>query len=189
MAVLESVSDDYFRTLAVPLVLGRLLSDTDVSSGRRVAVVNRTFIERFLNGGDALSRTVAFGRGDPKNPVLFEIVGVVGDARNSGWKARFDRRRSCRTTAPGPVSPGGILVRTSVPPMTLAHTVRQQVWAIDRGVALMNVDPLEAVLRRAYMAAPTFGFGLMRYFRGHRLDPRGDRRLQCHGLHRVAPDT
>src|SRR5687767_11804849 len=61
-------------------------SEADVSSGRRMAVVNRTFVERFLNGGDALSRTVAFGRGDPKNPVLFEIVGVVGDVRNSGWE-------------------------------------------------------------------------------------------------------
>ena len=151
-------------TLGVPLVLGRLLSDTDVSSGRRVAVVNRTFVERFLNGGDALSRTVAFGRGDPKNPVLFEIVGVVGDARNSGLEGPIRPQAFVPYTAPGPVSPGGILVRTSVPPMTLAHTVRQQVWAIDRGVALMNVDPLEAVLRRAYMAAPTFGFGLMSAF-------------------------
>jgi putative ABC transport system permease protein len=164
MTMLEPVSDSYFRTLGVPLVLGRLLSDADVSSGRRVAVVNRTFVQQFLNGGDALSRTVAFGRVDPNKPVLFEIVGVVGDSRNSGWEGPIRPQAFVPYTAGGPVSPGGILVRTSVAPMTLAHTVREQIWAVDRGVALMNADPLEAVLHRAYMAAPTFGFGLMSTF-------------------------
>ena len=100
----------------------------------------------------------------PRTRSCSEIVGVVGDVRNSGWEGLFARRRSCRNMAAGPVSPGGILVRTSVPPMTLAHSVRQQIWAVDRGVALMNVDSLEAVLHRAYMAAPTFGFGLMSTF-------------------------
>ena len=48
--------------------------------------------------------------------------------------------------------------------MTLQNAVRQQIWAVDQGVALMNADPLEAVLHRAYLAAPTFGVGLMSTF-------------------------
>jgi ABC-type antimicrobial peptide transport system permease subunit len=48
--------------------------------------------------------------------------------------------------------------------MTLQHTVRQQIWAVDQGVALMNPDALETVLHRGYLAAPTFGLGLMSVF-------------------------
>ena len=100
MAVLESVSDGYFRAVGMPLVLGRLLSEADVSSGRRMAVVNRTFVERFLNGGDALSRTVAFGRGDRRTRSCSRSSAWLAMSAIAAGKARFARRRSCRTRPP-----------------------------------------------------------------------------------------
>jgi putative ABC transport system permease protein len=163
-AVVESISDGYFRTLGWPVVSGRLLSDSDVTSGRRVAVVNRKFGEQFLDGADPIGRTLTLGRIDPANPLLFEIVGVVGDAHNSGWEGPIRPQVFVPYTAGGPVSPSGILIRTGVEPMTLQHTVRQQIWAVDQGVALMNPDALETVLHRGYLAAPTFGLGLMSVF-------------------------
>lgn len=59
---------------------------------------------------------------------------------------------------------GTILLRTSVDPRSLERGVREQIWAVDRGVALMNVMTLDEVVQRDALAAPRFGVGLMATF-------------------------
>jgi predicted permease len=77
------VSADYFRTLGIPLIAGRLLADADRAGAPPVAVVNETGARRFWPGENPIGKRVWFGSAtgftDPANPV--EIVGVVGDVK------------------------------------------------------------------------------------------------------------
>lgn len=167
-AAVESVGDGYFQTVGLPLVRGRLLSADDVEGARPVIVVNHRFVQALLDGADPIGRTVSFafmnrGGPDAPPPTLFEIVGVVGDARNSGLQQEPNPQAFLPYTVPGaPV--GTILLRTSVDPRSLERGVREQIWAVDRGVALMNVMTLDEVVQRDAFAAPRFGVGLMATF-------------------------
>ncbi len=168
-AAVEFVGDDYFRAVGLPLVRGRLLSPTDVDGGRPVVVVNRRFVRDFLGDSDPLGRTASFAAVDrnvaPEQRSVFEIVGVVEDARNSGLQNEVRPQAFLPYTIPG-IQAGAIVLRTSLAPLTLQNSVRQQIWAVDQGVALMNVMSLEDVLNRDSLAAPKFGVGLLSTFAG-----------------------
>jgi putative ABC transport system permease protein len=168
-AALEFVGDGYFRAVGQSLVRGRLLSTTDVDGARKVVVVNRSFVHDFLGDSDPLGRTVSFAAIDrgagPGAGSPFEIVGVVEDARNSGLQNDVRPQAFLPFTVPA-FPAGAIVLRTSLDPLSLQNSVRQQIWAVDQGVALMNVMSLEQVLNRDALAAPKFGVGLLSTFAG-----------------------
>lgn len=80
------VSSDYFRTLAIPLIAGRVLTDNDRAGSQPVTVVNQTGARRFWPAENPLGKHVWFGSGtgftDPARPA--EVVGVVGDVKYEG---------------------------------------------------------------------------------------------------------
>ncbi len=75
----NNVGPDYFKTLGVPIISGRDISDADGAKSAKVAVVNNTFVKRYLAGRSALGHTVSFS---PQMP--FTIVGVAGDSKYMG---------------------------------------------------------------------------------------------------------
>ena len=58
---IASVSEDYFRTLAIPLIKGRTFSSQDRDPAPATAIVNATFVRKYLDGADALGKRVRFG--------------------------------------------------------------------------------------------------------------------------------
>jgi predicted permease len=80
LADFDAVSPDFFRTLKVPLISGRFLSDDDTSQQQRMLVVNQTFANRYSPSRSPIGRTIFIGNGN--NPA--RIVGVVGDIRDAG---------------------------------------------------------------------------------------------------------
>jgi predicted permease len=76
------VASDYFRTLGIPMLNGRELRDGDGPRGPFVAVVNQTFVTRYLGGGNALGHEIAMtATGDARR---YQIVGVAADSKYTG---------------------------------------------------------------------------------------------------------
>jgi predicted permease len=73
-AVVRAASPGLMDALGVRMRSGRFFNDEDTASSLPVAVVNRTFVNRYL-GGDALGEQVRFGR----IPRSATIVGVIDD--------------------------------------------------------------------------------------------------------------
>jgi predicted permease len=76
----NAVSADYFRTLGIPLVAGRDFTARDRAGAPPVAIVNESFVRRYLKGGPVLGRRVG-GLLGPDSSIRAQIVGVVKDAR------------------------------------------------------------------------------------------------------------
>jgi predicted permease len=72
------VGSGYLHTLGIPLRLGRDIEDSDTASSPRVAIVNQTFVDRYLAGVFPLQHHIAL-QGDSKND--YRIVGVAGNSR------------------------------------------------------------------------------------------------------------
>jgi predicted permease len=69
------IAPGYFATLGTPVLAGREFSDRDTDASRKVAVVNESFARYFFGDKSALGRRVTSVN------VVYEIVGVVRDAR------------------------------------------------------------------------------------------------------------
>ena len=140
MGSINLTSPDYFSVLRIPLLQGRIWSDAENSRGAHVAVINRTLAQRYFPNGDAIGHSVKMPglEGNPATVLSpphigsswLQIVGIVDDARNDGL------RTVARPAVfvPYTFSMGEsteILVRSEVPPMTLLHTLREQLREIN----------------------------------------------------------
>lgn len=135
------VSPGFFATLGVPLVEGREFGTLDRPEGQPVAIVNQNFVARYLAGEDPIGRRLRFGRGDEEP--WRTIVGVVPDLHLQGINNQDDFAEGVYLPlAQSPLRFASILVRTPLPPMELAATVRQDVMALDPNLPLYQVNTL-----------------------------------------------
>jgi len=72
------VGSAFLHTLGIPLRQGRDIQDSDTSSSPKVAIVNQTFVDRYLHGVEAVGHHMAV-EGAPKTE--YTIVGVAGNSR------------------------------------------------------------------------------------------------------------
>ena len=79
-AARAGISADYLRTMRVPLVRGRGFAQADFGNAPPVALVSREAARRYWGNEDPIGRRIAF---DGDQNVWLEVVGVVGDVRNS----------------------------------------------------------------------------------------------------------
>ena len=73
-----SITPRFFEAMGIALVAGRTFVDTDLPETTRNIIVNRTFADRLLGGGDVIDRVLIFGDADDER---YRVVGVVADAR------------------------------------------------------------------------------------------------------------
>ena len=179
-----AVEPDFFRTMRIPLRQGRLLDGRDGIKSQRVFVVNEAFARKAFPDGDALGKRIIVRMGDTTPG---EIVGIVGDIRY--------------TALTEPVQPTvyyahtqlyfafmHLVVRTSVPPETLANGVTAAVHAVDRELPVGAVRPLSEVLADS-IARSRFTTMLLDHLRGVRTCARGRRCVRRDGLQCVAADA
>jgi len=74
-AVVRAASPGLMDVLGIRMQRGRFFNSSDTASSIPVAVVNRTFVDRYLGGGNALGKQFRFGR----KPVTATVIGVIDD--------------------------------------------------------------------------------------------------------------
>jgi predicted permease len=74
----NEVAPDYFRTMRMPLVIGREFTDRDVADAPLVGIVNEAFAKYYFGGENPIGRR--FGFRVMNDPGAIEIVGVVRDS-------------------------------------------------------------------------------------------------------------
>jgi predicted permease len=70
---------DYFRTMGIPLLRGRLFTEEDTIKSPCVVVIDSVFARRYFTESEPLSQTITFGFFKPTGPC--RIIGVVGHVR------------------------------------------------------------------------------------------------------------
>jgi putative ABC transport system permease protein len=165
--MLQLCSEGYFRTMGRHLLRGRLLTESDVDGARPVAVVNDTFVKTYFKNEDPIGQKIKFNLFDelPQSTKEqhYEVIGVVADAKNRGLQQGIEPEAYLPYTVSGAME-RGILVRTGVEPMSMLMLVRQEIWAVDRNVALTLTGTLESYLQQFSYAGPKFGLILLGVF-------------------------
>jgi predicted permease len=154
-----SVGPDYFETMKIAVVDGRVLTESDMSSTQLVAVVNREFVRKFAGGRNPIG--LHFGGTDPKDP-QWQIIGVVGDTK-------YESLRGAKgPTAYVPLTAGGATfeLRTAVPQVGLMPAVRNLVHEMDNNLPIIRMstqsDAVDRLLFNERLVARLFGlFGAL----------------------------
>ena len=160
-----AVSSQYFETLRIRLIRGRVFTDADNESAPLVAVVSEALAARYFPNEDPLGKRLVVSR-----PVRFageeivrlEIIGVVANVRSD---LAQESRPMIYVPHPQNQFSRGVwfAARTAGNPAVLASAVRAEFMAIDKEEPLEHVGSLDQVLE-AQLALPRFQVRLMGSF-------------------------
>jgi len=169
-AIFQLCSEGYFPTLGIRLLQGRSISDVEVNGARKVAVVNQTLARKYFGQENPLGQQIKISMLEnfPDSPVsnpVFEVVGVVADAKNQGIRDPPRPEIFIPYTITGAFE-RGILVRTAGEPLSMMNAVRREIWAVDRGVALTLTGSLQDYLMSFSYSQPRFTLILLGVFAG-----------------------
>src|SRR6266581_388427 len=166
-AMFQLVSEGYFPVLKIQFVGGRGFTEAEVNGARKLAIVNQTFVKKYLGNENPIGRQVRIAQlaefDDAVKEPMFEIIGLVADAKNRGLQDPVEPEIWVPFTVTGSAF-RGILVRTAQEPMTMMNAVRHEIWATDANVALTLTGTLEGYISQFSYAGPRFGFLLMTIF-------------------------
>jgi putative ABC transport system permease protein len=161
VAEFASVTPEYFRTLEIPLISGRALTDADLVGAQRVALIDDTLAHRYWPGEDPIGKQF---RGGPPTAPWITIVGVVGTIKSDG----FDVPAAPHVYSPlfqNPNVTAAIYLRTNGDPSTLGDLVRHEVQSVDLGIPVFAVRTLNEVVARS-LADRRFALVILALFAG-----------------------
>ena len=159
-SMVDACSADYFKTLGLRLLRGRLLTRDDIAARRPVTVINQTFARKFFGTEDPIDHEIELDLPDEatrgNHPATFSIVGVVSDFANDGLESPI----SPEAVVPHsfvPTDGFGMLVRTERDPKLLLNSMRHVMWEMDPNITMAEPQVLDDFLDQRTYAKPRFG--------------------------------
>jgi predicted permease len=142
----EIVTEDYFSTVGLRLLQGRLLGPDDRLPERRTTVINETMARRYFAGGSPIGKRWNYG--GAIGPDAYVIVGVVEDAKYTELRGT-PPNMAYRLAAAAPDEVlANMEIRTAMAPAQLAAAVRQALNGTVPDLPVFEVVPLEHRLTR-----------------------------------------
>ncbi|ABF39302.1 ABC efflux pump, inner membrane subunit [Candidatus Koribacter versatilis Ellin345] len=164
------VSPGYLATMRIPLLQGRMIADADNEHTHPVAIISQAMAKRFWPGQDVIGKhlTLTF-QGDTQ----LEIVGLVGDVRQSGLDSNEDDATvyypSAQLIFPPAYTwhsfPLSLVVRTAGNPEAMQPAILAAIHEIDSEVPVTEVMTLNQVLGES-IAQQRFTMILLEAFAG-----------------------
>jgi putative ABC transport system permease protein len=156
----QVVGADYFRTMQIPLLAGRVLAERDP---RPVTVINQTMARGFWPAApsDAIGRRIMLGAPRP-GALWFTIVGIVGDVRNSSLDAQ-SLPQMYVPVEHAPARSMALVIRTAGDPENVVAAVRAQIFSFVPNLPLYDVKTM-AEREAVTVAQPRFQTMLLSLF-------------------------
>ncbi len=130
------VTAGYFGAMGIPVLKGRDFSDRDDAEGPPVLIVNESFAQTYFPGENAIGKRIQPGAGP--RPVMREIVGVVGDAKQVPLGADADPIYYFAYKQL-PWGMGTMVLQTLVPPRQIESAAQQALAGLDRDAPMHQV--------------------------------------------------
>ncbi len=133
---------DYFKTLGIPLLEGRMLDARD-GPGTTTVLINRTMAEKFWPGESALGKR--FGQGDRSG--WWQVVGVIGDTRSYGLTRRSPYEFHRSLDQGGGRSAQTVVLRVAGDePSAIIPAAKEIVRALDPSLPVTRVQTMAEVV-------------------------------------------
>ncbi len=140
-ATWEPIMPAYFATMSVRIAAGREFTDADNAKAMPVAIVSESVARRYWPGQDPIGKQVQFA---PQFPWT-RVVGVAADARyrelTREWLTVYFPAKQFFF-----FSPSNVVVRTAVPPATVAGQLRRAIVDVEPAAAVHSIDTMDDLM-------------------------------------------
>jgi predicted permease len=165
---MQYCSPGFFKTLKIPVVLGRDFTDRDILGAPKVGIVNQRFVKRYLGNADPLGRHIGMGI-DPGTKTDVEIVGVVGDTKYENMREEIPYELYLPTAQTPWVNGVTVYVRAAGDPTRMFNTLRAEAHSVDTSVPIVDMRSLSdqqeiSLLTERLLASLSTVFGCLATF-------------------------
>jgi predicted permease len=160
------VSPDFFKTMEIPILSGRDFNEHDTATSPKVALVNETFLRRFLGNADPIGATVFTGAEPGYPEATYEVIGVVKDAKYGNLRQEIPPI-AFAPASQHPISGpwAAVVARSSEPLPGIIAAVKQRVAELDPSIrmdtSVLRTQVREGLARERLMAWLSGFFGLL----------------------------
>jgi predicted permease len=140
----NEIGPGFFGKMGIPLIAGREFTESDSLAGPKVAVVNETFVKRFLDGRNPVG--VQFSAGGGPAPDI-TIVGVVKDSHYSSVKDAAPPLYYRPWRQDKEINGLHFYVRTALPEKQMVPQIRRVMGSLDRDLPLEDLRTLDEQIR------------------------------------------
>src|SRR5207249_12296169 len=159
----NNVGPGYFKTLGIPVLMGREFTDADAAGAPGGAVINQTMARYYFGTQNPIGKH--FGLGPPETAGSLEIVGMVQDAKYNDLREQSPRM----AYIPFLQSGAGRMtfeIRTATEPESVVVPFREAVRAADKNIPVFNLRTLtqqvdEPIVQERLVARLSGLFGLL----------------------------
>jgi putative ABC transport system permease protein len=137
----NTATANYFATLGIPFVRGRLLDERDRGDAPLAFIINQTMAARFWPNTDPIGQQVQLVDGNTTGT----IIGIVGDTKHL-WLSDPLRPQMYASYSQMPGLFATVALRTSVEPLSLTNAVREAIWQVDRDQPMWKFRTMEFLL-------------------------------------------
>ncbi|HET6976345.1 MAG TPA: ABC transporter permease [Pyrinomonadaceae bacterium] len=161
----NTVGQDFFQTMGIPILAGRGFNSTDTDTSQKVAVINQTLARKYFPDTNPIDKT--FNGYGSISKVPFQIVGICADTRYENL-----RKEPPATyyvfyhQIPRTYGDMSYEVRTRVQPYSLVPLIRSAVQSVDKNIPLTGIrtqkDQINDTIRQERLLANmTVIFGIL----------------------------
>ena len=152
----RSISPHYFKVMRIPLLRGREFEETDTGNSSRVVIINQAMAQHYWPNEDPIGQVMTIGKGlgpQFEEPAR-QIVGVVGNARESGLSEKDVSVMyipACQmpeglTALANNVIPLSWVIRTQMDPLSMRAAVERELRSVDSQIPVSHERSMEQVL-------------------------------------------
>src|SRR5436853_5011616 len=146
--IYRAIGPGYFSTMGIPMIRGRDFTDQDKADSKNVVVISEKTAQHYWPEQDPIGKRLKPGRTDSDVPWR-EVIGVVKDVRQNDFIAQPKMQMYLNYRQLKNVAANALVVRTSVEPMSLATSVRNAIWAVDKDQPVADIDTMDHVISEA----------------------------------------
>ena len=135
-------SPDYFRTMDVPLLRGRVFTAADTNESQPVMIINQAMAQLFWPNADPIGQRIVIS---DRQPAAREIVGIIGDVHQMGLDkaAKPEMYVSLFQKGAGSAS---VVVRSKTAPLSLTSAITERIHSLDKDLPVQGVLSMEKVV-------------------------------------------
>jgi putative ABC transport system permease protein len=146
--IYRAIGPEYFQTMGISLVRGRDFTDQDNADSKEVVVISEKTAQRFWPGQDPLGKRLKTGSSTSSTPWR-EVIGVVKDVRQNNFIAPPKMQMYFTYRQLKNIAANALVVRTMIEPMSLATSVRDVIWSVDKDQTVADIDAMDHIVAAA----------------------------------------
>jgi putative ABC transport system permease protein len=156
------IGPGYFATMGIPIIRGRDFIDQDKGDSKDVVVISEKTAQHFWPGQDPIGKRLKPGSSTSNTPWR-EVIGIVKDVRQNDLIAPPKMQMYLNYRQLKNIPANALVVRTNIDPMSLAGSVRNAIWSVDKDQAVADIDTMDHIVAEA-VARQRFSMVLLGFF-------------------------